>query len=206
MKKKWIDETGLEVPANRITAVEKLRENAANKMLRKALIVEAKLIQFKLSCTELCDEVWLESLKAAGANPEKISEHKGNHTWYNFDRTIKVEVSVNERLDFDDALIAAAKEKFDEYLDANTQGVDPFLRSLITDAFNTTRGKLDAKKIMQLIRHKSRVDAKKYPHFAEAVVLIEQSIRRPDSKKYFRIWMLNGEGEYRNIDLNFSSI
>jgi len=203
MAKTWIDENGLEIPVGRVTKAEKLRERAADRLLREASKINDKLGSFKDLMSELCDKVWHESMEEAGADPEK---HKGNHTWYNFDRSIKVEVSISERIDFDDVLIAAAKEKFDEFLSSNTSGVDEMIRALIMDAFSTTRGKLDAKKVMSLVRYRSRIDATKYPNFHEAVDKIEQSIRRPDSRKYFRIWQRDEAGEYQNIDLNFSSI
>lgn len=205
-KKKWTDETGLELPANRILPLEKMREKAADTLLKKAEIVQKRLVAIKQEFEDICTEVWTASLIDAGADPEKIAAKKGNHTWYNFDRSIKIEVSISERIDFDDALIAAAKEKFDTFLSENINGTEDVIRVLVTDAFSTTRGQLDAKKVMQLIRHRSRIDADKYPGFHRAVDLIEQSIRRPDSKKYFRISTRDFAGRYQNVDLNFSSI
>lgn len=203
MAKTWIDENGLEIPASRVTSVEKKRERGAEKLLREASKINEKLSAFKEMMTEICDEVWRESMEEAGANPEA---HKGNHTWYNFDRSIKVEVSISERIDFDDVLIEAAKQKFEEFLEKNTSGVEEMIRQLIMDAFNNTKGKLDAKRVMTLVRYRQRISPQKYPNFHEAVDLIEQSIRRPDSRKYFRIWQRDASGEYQNIDLNFSSI
>lgn len=205
-KKKWIDETGLELPAARILPIEKLREKAADTLLKKAEIVQKRLVAMKGEFEEKCNEVWLDSLRDAGADAEKIAAKKGNHTWYNFDRSIKIERSISERIDFDDALIAAAKEKFDTFLSENTTGTDEVIRILITDAFSTTRGQLDAKKVMSLIRHRQRIDADKYPNIHAVVDLIEQSIRRPDSKMYFRISKRDDSGRYHNVDLNFSSI
>ena len=74
---------------------------------------------------------------------------------------------------------------------------------LITDAFNKTKGQLDANKVLSLLRYRSKFKATK---FQEALDLLEKSIRRPDSKTYFRVSYRKENGEYQVIDLNFSSI
>lgn len=203
MSKIWKDEKGLEIPSNRITKSEKLRERRAEQLLKEANKLNDLLNKFKLNVTEICEEVYKAVLEENNVNPD---ERKGNFTWYNFDRSIKVEVAINERIEFDDALIAAAKVKFDEFLDSAANAVEEMIRSLIMDAFSTSRGKLDSKKVLGLIRHRSRVPSDKYPNFHEAIDLIERSIRRPESKTYFRIWEKDAEGKYQNVDLNFSSI
>lgn len=201
-KNTWTDETGLEIPVSRITKAEKTREREAAKIIKSAEKIHGLLANFKKDLADVCHRVWLETLQEAGVE----TSGKGNHTWYNFDRSIKIERSVSDRIDFDDALISAAKEKFDEFLEANTATVDQFIRALIMDAFTTHRGQLDPKRIMNLIKHKSKISAKKYPNYHEAVDLIEKSIRRPSSRTYFRVFNRDASGNYRSIDLNFSSI
>ena len=56
---------------------------------------------------------------------------------------------------------------------------------------------------MSLLKYRSKIDN---PLFQEALKLLEQSIRHPDSKRYFQIYVRNSEGAYDNIDLNFSNI
>jgi hypothetical protein len=36
--------------------------------------------------------------------------------------------------------------------------------------------------------------------------LLDQAVRRPESKRYFRIFEMDEDGKYHNVDLNFSSI
>lgn len=203
MSKKWIDENGMEIPASRVTKTEKLRERRAEKLLRDAEKINSGLIAYKEHIAQVCHEVFDAVMQENGVN---IKNRKGNFIWYNFDRTIKIEVSINERLDFDDTLIAAAKEKLDEFLKGSTNGMDEFIRELVVDAFSTRRGKLDVKKVMDLIRYRKRVSPNRYPLFHQAVDLIEQSIRRPESRTYFRIWKKDNNGQYRAVELNFSSI
>jgi hypothetical protein len=38
------------------------------------------------------------------------------------------------------------------------------------------------------------------------MTLIDESISRPKSKSYHKIWLKNEEGKYEAIELNFSSL
>lgn len=202
-KKAWKDETGLEIPANRITKSEKMREAATEKLLKKADKLNRLLAEFKDEFIETSDEVYATILEENGA---KASDRKGNFIFHNFDRSVKVETDVQDRIVFDDAMIAVAKQHFDEFLTSNTSGIDSMIRELINDAFNSTRGKLDTRKVMSLVKYRSRIPADKYPQFHAAINAIEKGMSRPSSKRYFRISQRDTEGKYNAIDLNFSSI
>ncbi len=202
MAKAWIDEKGIEIPANRITRLEKLREKEAARLLKDAKAINDKLAEYKATMARICDYVYTEAMDELGADPGK---NKGNFTWYNFDRSIKVEVSISERIDFDDILIAAAKEKLDTFLEQHTSE-DEMIRQLVMNAFATSRGKLDVKRVLGLVSYRQRLPKSKYPLFHEAIDLIEQSIHRPDSRRYFRISERMSEGDYKVVELNFSSI
>jgi hypothetical protein len=208
IKKRWIDETGLEIPENRITAFEKMRERAAEKLHRKAAKLNAELAKFKQEIEQQCEEIWVAGHKDAGTEADRIAKLKGNHTWYNFDRSIRVEVSVKGQISFDDILIAAAKDKFSifsERISGHTEE-SSLIKEIINDAFQKRNGNLDPQEVFKLFRHRSRITESKYPEFHEALALIEKSIRRPDSKKYIRVSERDAQGAYHNIDLNFSSI
>jgi hypothetical protein len=202
-KKVWKDETGLEIPANRITKSEKMREAATDKLLKKAEKLNQLLITFKDEFIETSDEIYKAILEENGA---KAGERKGNFIYHNFDRSVKVETDVQDRIEFDDAMITVAKQHFDEFLSSNTTGIDDLIRELILDAFSSTRGKLDTRKVMSLVKHRSRIPADKYPQFHAAINAIEKGMSRPTSKRYFRISLRDTEGKYNAIDLNFSSI
>lgn len=197
--KVWVDEAGTRIPFNRVTKVERLKERQAASLHVEAVRINKQLASFKEKIRKICDEVYAAVMAENGAK----TDAKGNFTWYNFDRSIKVEVNINDRIDFDDLTIKASKEKFDEFLDDNIEGKAEFAKELVSDAFSTSRGKLDAKKVLSLLKYRQKIkDAK----FQEAITLLEKSIRRPGSRTYFRIWQLDAEGKYQNIDLNFSSI
>lgn len=196
----WQDEQGTQIPFNRVTPTEKLHERSSAKLLKGAQAINKQLAVFKTEMQKLSAEA-LESFMAS-KGIEKPT--KGNYTWFNFNRTIKIEVAISERIEFDDLTINAAKVKLDEFLNINITSKNDFAKELVMKAFETKRNKkLDVKKVLDLTSHKSRIND---PLFSEAVDLITSAIRRPESKTYFRIWLRDEEGKYNNIDLNLSSI
>ena len=148
---------------------------------------------------EICEEVYTKAM----AELKNESANKGNFTWYNFDRSIRIEVKINERIEFEDIAIKACQDKLNKYISENTSSTDPLIPQLINDAFSTQRGKLDAKKVMGLLRYRSRI---KNELFQEAMEHLEQSIRRPSSKAYYMISVRTEEGKYELLDLNFASV
>jgi len=197
--KLWIDETGREVPVCYLNSSDKLKERYAHTLLTRAKGLNKKLLEYKADFKRLCDEVYEAAMKDFKANPDS----KGNYTWFSFDRSIKVEVNINERITFDDLTIKACKSKLDEFLDNSVESKHDFVKQLVTDAFATTRGKLDAKKVMSLLRYEDKI---KDALFQDSLTLLKESIRHPDSRTYYRISERQADGSYKVIDLNFSSI
>ncbi|HLO59022.1 MAG TPA: DUF3164 family protein [Lentimicrobium sp.] len=195
----WIDEAGNKIPYNRTNKVERLMERQATKLLAKAKEVQAKLIALKAEFQAISDEVY----NAFMAEREIKSERKGNFTWYNFDRSIKVEINISERITFDELTITGAREKLDQFLTENMDGKIEFIKELVIDAFKTSKGQLDAKKIMSLLKYRSKI---KHEMYQSAMNDIESAIRRPSSRTYYRIFERTESGDYKLIDLNLSSI
>lgn len=196
----WYDEKGNAIPYARTTRSERLMERSSFRLLKEAQKLNSGLIALKELTRELCNEAYDAFMEEAN-NSDK--PRKGNFTWYNFNRSIKIEVSISERIEFDDLHLAACKDKLDEFLNLNVESKDEFIKQLVMDAFETTKGNLDVKKLMGLLRYKSKIKA---PLFQQAMSSLEDGIRRPDSKTYFRIWLKDDDNKYQNIDLNFSSI
>jgi len=195
----WVDEAGTQIPFNRLTKLEILQEAELAKIVKEANRINAGLIAFKKHVSEVCDKL----IKEFMTSKKVESIGKGNVTLFNFDRSIKLSLDINDRIEFDDLTMKACKEKFDEFLNANIDEKQAFVKEMVNDAFSTSRGKLDSKKVMSLLKYETRI---KDETFQSALVLLKESIRRPDSKSYYRVWVKDGEGSYQNIDLNFSSI
>lgn len=196
----WYDEAGTAIPYNRTTKAERLMERYSAKILKEAEFVNNRLAIFKEDVRKMCQQAY----DAFMDEKEITRETKGNFTWYNFNRTIKIDVAINERIEFDDLTIEAAKAKFDEFLEENITSKNEFAKQMVIDAFETQRNnKLDTKRVMQLTRYEKKIND---PLFSEAVALINEAIRRPESKTYFRVWKKGIDGSYENVDLNFSSL
>lgn len=196
----WTDDKGVSVPFTRITKIEREKEKIANKIVTDATAIKERLKAFKTYVETECGKLYQASLKEHKAE-DKV--RKGNFTWYNFDKEVRVEVNVNERIGFQEPEISIAKEKLDRFISDNLGGVDKLIQELVNDAFQNTKGALDAKKVMSLLKYRSKIKAVK---FQEALDLIEKSIVTNGSKTYFKVSLRQPNGEYEYIDLNFSSL
>ncbi len=198
--KVWIDESGTKIPYNRTTKVERLHERSASKAVKAALDVNKRLQALNDLLTDLSQEAYDAYMLSKGISKKT----KGNYTWYNFDRSIKIEINVNEPIVFDSLTITAAKEKLDEFLDNSIESKNEFIKPMVIDAFEAQRsGNLDTKQVLKLTRYEDKV---KSPLFSEAIKLIREAIRRPRSKTYRRVWIKGEDGKYHNIELNLSSL
>ena len=197
----WKDETGMTIPVNRVTKAERLTERKTAQIVKKALDLNSRLKDFKRFIKDTAKEIYNAHLKENGGKEK--TDYKGNFTFYNFDRSVKVEVNVSEPIEFDDIHIQLAQEKLQEFLENNINADNEFIKQLVLDAFKTRRGKLDTKRVLNLTRY---VDKVKDPLFKEAVELINKSIRRRPSRMYFRVFVKDDNGSYQNIDLNLSSV
>ena len=198
----WIDESGTQIPYNRTTPIERKKEKHAFNLLKKGQNVTKILAELKAAVKEASDEVLNAEREASNV---KLSE-KGNYTWYNFDKSIKIQVDVNEPIKFDEIKIVSAKEKLMNLIRTNING-DEFIISIAEDAFQTSSGKLDPKKILGLRKHSARIKNQAIKlEWDDTMKLIDASITRPKSKSYYKIWVKNEEGEYEGVELNFSNI
>lgn len=200
--KVWTDESGMQIPYNRTTISERKKEKSAGSLLKKAQSISQLLTDLKQAVVEATEDV-LNSEREA--NNVKL-DLKGNYTWYNFDRSIKIQVDLSEPIRFDEIKIAAAKEKLMNLIRTNISG-DEFIISIAEDAFQTSSGRLDPKKILGLRKHSLRIKNQTLKtQWDETMQLIDSSITRPKSKSYYKIWVKNSEGKYEGVELNFSAI
>lgn len=195
-KKQWIDVSGNEVPAQYVPKLDKERERITLKYLAKAKKLSEQLQALKDEMLADCDAIYDQMLKENNVP----GNSKGGYSVSTFDRSAKIEVSIQERIEFDD-LVTVAHEKIKQFLEAKTKGVDMDLQQLINQAFETRKGRMDVKRILGLFRLQIT-----HPLWIEAMELIKKSINRNNSKRYVRVWEKDGNGEYRNVELNFSSI
>lgn len=196
----WIDEAGTAIPYNRTTNYERKAERFTGKYAKQALNLNEALTAFKTALSKEVDELYDAFVKEKGS---ELGKGKGSITIYNFDRSIKIVCSVKEAITFDENTIALAKAKLDEVLNDGLQSAKDFVKPLVMDAFNNSKGNLDVKRVLGLKKYASKVSDKRYQ---EAMDLIDQSIRRPKSKEYHQVFIKDAAGEYINVQLNFASV
>lgn len=198
----WTDESGVQIPYNRTTKLERLKENKIYALYQKSVKANEALLKLREEIEVITSEI-IET--ARETNDVKLNG-KGNFTFFNFNRTLKVEVSVNELIRFDDLTLESAKEVLIGLVRENIQG-DDFILGLVEDAFQTSRGRLDTRKILGLKKHTQRIKTKEIREkWEKAMTLIDQSITRPESKTYYRVWAKDEAGAYQNVELNFSAL
>lgn len=198
--KSWKDEAGMPIPFNRLTPYEKKAERTVAKVAKDALDLHTKLSSFKQQMKDAATELYADFLKENGG---KIGQNKGNVTLFNFDRSVKLEVKINDRIELDQNFINLAKDELDNMIKGLTADAQDSVQVLLQTAFETSGGNLDVKKILSLKKHSSRF---KNPFWEKAMDYIDKSIRKPTSKEYFRVWVKADNGEYKDIQLNFSAL
>lgn len=202
--KAWGDEQGNLIPYNRITPYEKNAESTLSKMAKEAIALNEKLVAYKASLRAAIEKLYKEFVESNGGKIQ--GKGKGGITLYNFDRSIKVEVKINEPIHFDEEYIKLAKAELFAILDDELEGTSSWVKGLITDAFEKSRGELDTDKVLSLKKHASRVPDSIKPRYNKAMELIDKAINRPTSKQYERVWVRDENGKYQDVQLNFSAI
>ena len=196
----WKDEAGIEIPYKRTTPFERKCEKDTAKIANRALKLNNDLTAFKNDLKQEVEALYEDFKKENGGI---IGKGKGNASFYNFDRSIKVEVSINEAITFDENCINLAHEMLKEVISEGLSGAADWIEGIVLDAFAKSNGKLDTKKVLGLRKYEQKVNK---PRYSEAMRMIDKGIRRPASKEYFRVWIKDEAGEYKDVQLNFSAI
>lgn len=199
-KTDWQDEAGNFITFDQLKKREKVNEKITFDVAKAALKANEQLKKLKSFITSSIQKA-IDAFHAEYSG--KKTEFKGNYTITNFDQSIKVMVSVSNPIRFDDLTIQKAKNLLDEFLRDGISGKNAAIKDMVLSAFETTRGKMDVKKIMGLKRYADRVTDDRY---AEAMKLIDSAIRRPDTATYYRIEVRNEEGKYENISLSLADV
>lgn len=199
--KEWVDANGYRIPVTRISKLEKFKEKAATTLLSEAQFINKKLNEYKEKMKSLCDQAYKMALEANKQDGDK--PRKGNFTWFSFDRSVRIEVSINEKIEFESVSITAAKDKLEEFLNSKLTGIDEGVSKLLMDAFKSKNSQLDTKKVLGILSFKSKIKANLFQEVCEC---IEKSIQRSYSATYYRIAERGENGEYNYVELNFSAI
>jgi hypothetical protein len=199
-KTDWIDESGRVIPFNALKNAEKVNEVVTYDAAIAAAKVSTALRALKVKIGVLLNK----AINAFHADYKgKRTEFKGNYTIKNFNDTIKLEVSISNPIQFDDMTIQKARDTLKEFLNDGISAKDATIKEMVLDAFETSRGRLDVKKILALKRYSDRINDSRWK---KAMSLIDSAIRRPATAIYYRVWVKNDQGKYESIPLNIADV
>lgn len=194
------DAQGLEIPLKLVPKIDLESDRIANKIAKEADKLSEQLRAKKIEWLTLCDD-WFEQLIIKLKTEDKThGKGKGNYTITSYDKTVKIEINIGMRIEFDSKL-QMAQTKINEYLEKITEGSADEIRLIVNNAFSTTRGNLDTKKIMSLFSYQI-----KHQLWLDAMEILKQSITTNVSKRYINIFRKDTEGKYQAILLQFSAL
>lgn len=195
--KTWLDQDGREIPSRLITPYDKQRQRHAATLLKRAkrLSVEMALVKHEMSkaLQEVQDRFCAD----------KQTEPTPAFSFSSYDKGIKVERTRNVQVKFDENLLNACKQKFDEYLTGLSNDDTALLVNIVKDAFTQVKGKPDSNKLLQLLNYRAKVT---HPIFQEALDLLDESVGKGNSKLYFKVSELQQDGSYKQVNLDFASL
>ena len=158
----------------------KLEDEAVRKIMEFAVSLNEQIARFRgHTMTDLGD---FDALIAQEYNA-KIGGAKGNRTYQTYDGLMKVQVQVQDLIDFGSEL-HAAKSLIDECIIEWSVDSRPEIQSIVTRAFNTdSEGKINRSEIFMLMRHE--IDD---PRWKRAMDAIRDAMRVTGSKEYIRFY------------------
>ncbi len=200
----WCNAAGDNVPVKFVPKSAKAKEVYAGKIHKAALLAEEALKSLYSLMDAACIEI--KAMVQKEYESENGTSHKpgqGSFTWFSFDRSLKVESEVNDIVKWDETIMTEALALLDKYISGTLGDSHELVKRLVNSAFSNKKGTIDTRKIFQLLQYEKEIKNK---HFLKACEIIKSAQSIDRSKLYMRVWEKDEKGEYRNINLNFSSI
>jgi len=193
----WIDAKGNRVAPENVRESDKLADELVRELHAKAKQVNAELAELK---QKALDDIRTHLALVVEKYDVKLRGKKGNRTIGTVDDSIKITISIQERISFGTELVAA-EELINECMTEWTHDANPNLRTLVEKAFQADAdGKISVYRVMDLLR--LEIDD---PRWRKAMQAIKDSVRVMGSKEYVRVYERNEDGEHKAIPLNIAS-
>jgi hypothetical protein len=174
------DAKGNLVPVESIKAADKLEDETVRKVMGYARDLSAQIARFKAHTFD--DLGAFEALLAQEYGVSKGGA-KGNKTFMTFDGLMKVQVQVQDYIDFGPQL-QVAKSLIDECLREWTADSRSEIRAIVTRAFSVDKqGQINRAEIFALLRHDIRDE-----RWQRAMLAIRDAMRVVGSKTYVRCY------------------
>lgn len=185
------------LPAELVKPLDKLKDEVVRKVLSHGIALSQQVSRF---LGHSFDDIGsLESLMAQEYGA-RLGGRKGNITLYTVDGLYKLEVRVQDRIDFGPEL-QVAKTLVDECLNEWSADARAELRAIVTRAFNTDQaGKINRAEIFTLPRLEIED-----PRWQEAMRAIRDAMIVIGSKTYVRMWMRGRcDAEWTSVTINLA--
>lgn len=193
------DGQGRLVHINNVKEIDKTRDGLVRHLVRNALELQKKMIEFKEKAMSEID-----AFVELSAMEYKVSlgGKKGNLTLYTYDMNYKVMIQISEYLVFDERL-QVAKKMIDDCFTSWTTDSRSEIKTIINDAFSVNQeGKINTRRILAL-RRLEIAD----PLWQNAMQAISDSLQVAGSKSYMRIYKRIGqEKSWQVISLDMAAL
>lgn len=192
------DNRGRLVPESQIKDIDLMRDDVVRELHAEAVEVQKVLAKFKQKAFDSIHSFVSLSAEKYGA---KVGGAKGNVSLLTFDGGLRVQLAIQESIQFDERL-QAAKELIDECLREWTVGARPEIATLVQDAFRVdAAGKLRTGSVLAL-RRLDITDAR----WLQAMRAIGEAVQVVGSKSYVRFYSRDDNGQYQAISLDIAGV
>ena len=187
------DSVGRLVPLELVKDVDQLRDQTVRELVKG---FETASSQLKESYTRMMSDVLTFVDMAAEKHGAKVGGQKGNISITSYDGSMKVVLSVDELIAFNEG-IGIGKALADEYLRDLAKDSDPQIKRLIQDVFQTdNQGRINTRDIINLER--LNID---HPAWQAAMKAIRESLVTTGSKTSLRAYKRDKSGKLVHIPL-----
>ncbi|WP_416305181.1 DUF3164 family protein [Neptunicella sp. SCSIO 80796] len=174
------------------------RDVIVKDLFRDALLVSDEMRRLANKLQTRIAEFVSHSLAEYSKN---IGGKKGNVTLYSFDRSIKIERSRQDKIAFNERLLAA-KQIIDSCIKRWSKGSNKNLQAIVQGAFKTDKsGRFSAAKVLSLRQHK--IDDSEWQ---SAMKALADAIEVDRTAEYFRVYYRIESGSYVQLPLDMANI
>ena len=178
----WVSGKGEAVHPDNVRVVDKIKDEMIENIINAAINISDQISAFKKKSNSQVEDYFAILLQDYNIDA-KSKSIKGNITLENFSSTLKVELSVSDKLQFDER-IQVAKSLVDEFLIDETKGATPTIQTLIMKAFEVDKkGNIDANKIFALKQYDIQDE-----RWNKAMSIIDESKKVAFTRSYIRFY------------------
>ncbi len=192
-----IDSRGREIPISYVKAHDRAKDRVVKSIQKQADDLSARLAKFR---EDSLSRIMAYVRKCGEEYDVTMGGEKGNITLRSFNGLTKVQLAIQDNVEFDERL-AIAQKLITEYLEEISKGADPALIQLVHKAFYAdAQGRLRTGQVLGL-----RTINIKHPKWRQAMDIIVDSISVQSSRQYVRVYQRDTtEAPWQMIQLNIA--